>query len=596
MAAARTADRPGDGSTANEASVVLLVEVAGGRMLLTGDVEPEGQAALAAALPGLHVDVLKVPHHGSRYQDEPWLLSLGARVALVSVGADNDYGHPAAALPLEAAGARVLRTDLDGDSRSSRRRRRRSRPGTGRLTDVGGAVAGLPHHGRSSQPRAADVLGRVTLVTGKEEFLNERTVVGGARSVRRYDAESEFSETAGLRPLAGTLGELAAPSLFSSIRCVVVRGLENLPDESVDGLLAYAARRPTRSRWCSCTAAAPKGSGVLTKLRKLAAVTESKSGELRASEYPGFVAAEVGGHGATIDRDAADVLVQAVGQDLRSLAAAADQLTSDFAGEPITAEKVKQYFGGRAEAKSFAVADAAFWGRRTEALEELRWALDGGTAAVLVTSAFAGGPRGGPLPSAPRGMREADLAREVGVPPWKLRTIRDQSRGWSDGGIARAIQAIARADADIKGAASDASYTLERLVLTVTGLRDRADASDAPKCRTAPTRRDRRLVRRGGSERGGLLGDRGLAVRGLVLVDDALGGGLVELAGGVLAGLDGGVLVAGLGGLAELADGGLQAGLDGLVALVRLLVLLVALDLGLDVRHWCAFGRGVIGC
>jgi competence protein ComEC len=108
---------PGDGSTANEASVVLLVEVRGVRILLTGDVEPEGQAALARALPGLRVDVLKVPHHGSRYQDEDWLLSLGARVALVSVGADNDYGHPAPRTiePLAAAGTRVLRTDLDGD-------------------------------------------------------------------------------------------------------------------------------------------------------------------------------------------------------------------------------------------------------------------------------------------------------------------------------------------------------------------------------------------------------------------------------------------------------------------------------------------------
>ncbi|MBI2245600.1 MAG: ComEC/Rec2 family competence protein [Nocardioides sp.] len=108
---------PGDGSTANEASVVLLVEVRGVRILLSGDVEPEGQAALARALPGLRVDVLKVPHHGSRYQDEDWLLSLGARVALVSVGADNDYGHPSAEIlaPLEAAGVRVLRTDRDGD-------------------------------------------------------------------------------------------------------------------------------------------------------------------------------------------------------------------------------------------------------------------------------------------------------------------------------------------------------------------------------------------------------------------------------------------------------------------------------------------------
>jgi len=167
--------------------------------------------------------------------------------------------------------------------------------------------------------------------------------------------------------------------------------------------------------------------------------------------------------------------VQAVGQDLRSLAAAADQLANDFPGETLTEEKVKRYFGGRAEAKSFAVADAAFWGRRRPALEELRWAMDGGTAPVLVTSAFAGSARGiARYLSSPRGMREVDLAREVGVPPWKLRTIRDQSRGWSDAGISRAIRTIAQADADIKGRASDASYTLERMVLTVTGLRDRS--------------------------------------------------------------------------------------------------------------------------
>ncbi len=217
----------------------------------------------------------------------------------------------------------------------------------------------------------------------------------------------------------------------------------------------------------------PKGSGVLAKLRKLAAVSESKSGELKFSEYPGFVAAEVRGYGATIDQEAAGVLVQSVGQDLRSLAAAAHQLTNDFPGEPLTVEKVKQYFGGRAEAKSFSVADAAFAGRREVALEELRWALDGGTAPVLVTSAFAGSARGlARYKGAAKGMREADLAREVGVPPWKLRTIRDQSRSWSDAAVARVIRAVAQADADIKGAASDASYTLERLVLVVAGLRD----------------------------------------------------------------------------------------------------------------------------
>ena len=87
----------GTESAPNDASVVLLAEVGGVRILLTGDVEPRAQDALARTLAGLRVDVLKVPHHGSRHQDLPWLTSLGAGVALVSVGADNDYGHPAPA-------------------------------------------------------------------------------------------------------------------------------------------------------------------------------------------------------------------------------------------------------------------------------------------------------------------------------------------------------------------------------------------------------------------------------------------------------------------------------------------------------------------
>ena len=88
--------------------MVLLVEAAGLRLLLTGDVEPEGQAALARLLPGLQVDVLKMPHHGSAHQDEGWLTSLDPAVVLVSVGADNDYGHPAesALRPLSADGRR----------------------------------------------------------------------------------------------------------------------------------------------------------------------------------------------------------------------------------------------------------------------------------------------------------------------------------------------------------------------------------------------------------------------------------------------------------------------------------------------------------
>ncbi|MGH3354859.1 MAG: ComEC/Rec2 family competence protein, partial [Nocardioidaceae bacterium] len=101
----------------NNASLVLAVRTRGARLLLTGDVEPEGQQALLGAHPNLRADVLKVPHHGSRYQDEEFLTSVGADVAIVSVGADNDYGHPATEVLrlLELVGTDAYRTDLSGD-------------------------------------------------------------------------------------------------------------------------------------------------------------------------------------------------------------------------------------------------------------------------------------------------------------------------------------------------------------------------------------------------------------------------------------------------------------------------------------------------
>lgn len=323
-----------------------------------------------------------------------------------------------------------------------------------------------------ANPTASDVLGRVTLVTGPEEFLNQRTVSAALAAVRAADPESEVSETAAASLTMAALGDLAAPSLFSSIRCVVVRGLEDLPDESHDGLVDYASAPADEVGLVLVHSGGQKGSGLLTKLRKLPAVVEVKSASLKPSEVGRFVTAEVRANGGRIDEDAAAMLVQAVGQDLRALAGAAHQLTSDFPDQPITGSVVKKYFGGRAEVKSFAVADAALYGRTAVALEELRWALDSGTAPVLVTSAFAGGLRGlAKFRSAPRGLREGDLAREAGVPPWKIRVLREQARGWDDLGLARAINAVAQADADVKGAASDAAYALERMVLRVATAR-----------------------------------------------------------------------------------------------------------------------------
>ncbi|WP_329487603.1 ComEC/Rec2 family competence protein [Kitasatospora sp. NBC_01246] len=110
---------PAEAAGANNASVVLLVTVADGvRLALLGDLEPPAQAALSARWGrGVRVDVLKVAHHGSAHQDWELAAALRPRLALISCGEGNPYGHPSVRTVerLRALGATVLRTDTAGD-------------------------------------------------------------------------------------------------------------------------------------------------------------------------------------------------------------------------------------------------------------------------------------------------------------------------------------------------------------------------------------------------------------------------------------------------------------------------------------------------
>ncbi len=107
------------GSVPNNASIVLDVRVAGLRLLLLGDVEREADAALAGVLArdGPAFDVVKVAHHGSANLDPALWARIHGRVAVVSVGVDNDYGHPAPSTlsMLRRLGYVVWRTDRSGD-------------------------------------------------------------------------------------------------------------------------------------------------------------------------------------------------------------------------------------------------------------------------------------------------------------------------------------------------------------------------------------------------------------------------------------------------------------------------------------------------
>ncbi|MEV6415395.1 ComEC/Rec2 family competence protein [Kribbella sp. NPDC051718] len=105
-----------EGSPENNASIALMTEVAGLRLLLTGDLEPESQRAVLATGADLRADVLKVPHHGSGQQDPTFIAATKARLAIISSGLNNDYGHPAPRTLdlLTHQGMKIARTDTSG--------------------------------------------------------------------------------------------------------------------------------------------------------------------------------------------------------------------------------------------------------------------------------------------------------------------------------------------------------------------------------------------------------------------------------------------------------------------------------------------------
>ncbi len=314
-----------------------------------------------------------------------------------------------------------------------------------------------------------------TLIQGPESLLAERAVqqLVGQATEARPDATVSRVPAGGLD--RGTLAELATGSLFSAATVVVVEQLAELPAEVADDLLALATEPGDDLALILVHEGGAKGKALLDRLRK-AKVTQIDAPSVKAWELPQFVSAEVRRRGGRIDRGTAEALVNAVGSDLRSVAAAVAQLLADTEEAAITQADVQRYFAGRAEISGFAVADHCLDGNREAALGSLRWALETGVAPVLLTSAIASALRnlGKYLGARDDRLRDADLARRVGVPPWKLKDLSRQARGWNAPAVAAAIQLAALADAQVKGASGDPGFALEMLVLGVIESRGRA--------------------------------------------------------------------------------------------------------------------------
>lgn len=313
------------------------------------------------------------------------------------------------------------------------------------------------------------------LVVGEEELLVERAVRAALEAAREVDPTADLTRVPVTDLTPPELAELVSPSLFAEGRVIVLQNAQDIGKEVADTVLSYVkapADGVTLVVLHTGGGRSKAAKDLPGQLKKAGAAVTECGKVTKSAEREAFVRNEVRQAGGKIAPDAVATLIDAVGTNLRELAAAASQLVSDTDGK-VTVEEIRRYHQGKAEVTGFAVAEKAVVGDRAGAMEALRWAMQLGVPHVLVADALADAVRTVARVSAVGRADPFSLAGPLGMPPWKIKKAQGQARGWDQTGLADAMQVVAGLNADVKGVAADADYALERAVLRIVAAHSR---------------------------------------------------------------------------------------------------------------------------
>jgi DNA polymerase-3 subunit delta len=261
--------------------------------------------------------------------------------------------------------------------------------------------------------------------------------------------------------------------LFGDVRIVVIKEIQDLTAECTDEVIEYLTNPDESLNLVLWHKGGVKGKALVDKVKKAGAQVIAVEAIKKDSDKAEFVRSEFKRLGRKISTEAVQALIDSLGSDLRELGGACSQLASDVAaGKVIDESDVADYQQGRIETTGYDVADAVLDGKTALALISLRNAINTGTDPVLIVSAIAASIRTmAKVSGTSRGLKSFDLASQLGLPPWQIDKARRQLSGWSENALARSVIVLAQADADIKGAAADPAYALERAIITISTAR-----------------------------------------------------------------------------------------------------------------------------
>ena len=309
----------------------------------------------------------------------------------------------------------------------------------------------------------------ITLISGGESVLADRAI---ASIIEKNPAASLSTFDCGDLEV-GTLTEALSPSLFGEERLIVLRDIQDITADKQEELVTFLGNPDESVELVLWHKGGVKGKALLDKVKKLKPTTIVVETIKKDNEKLEFVHQEFLRLGRKVTPDAIQALVDALGSDLRELSSACSQLASDTpTGKTIDADVVAAFHQGRVETTGFDVADATLDGQTDLALIRLRQALASGVDPVLITSALASSIRTlAKVSGLSRGVKSFEVAGSIGVAPWQIDKARRQLAGWNPKTLSAAVVTLADADAQIKGAAADPIFALERAVLSIARSR-----------------------------------------------------------------------------------------------------------------------------
>lgn len=315
-------------------------------------------------------------------------------------------------------------------------------------------------------------LAPIVLIHGTESLIADRAVQRLRALAREQDPEVAFHDLSGENLSAGALSQVASPSLFGEPRMVIVPQLQAAPENLIAEILDYLPAPEADVVLVLVHRGGNRGKKLLDALKKAGVPRVDASPVKKAADKQTFVAAEFARSGRRVQPEAITALVDAFGTDLAELAAISRQLIEDTTPDPgqqpppVSVQDVHALTAGRVESTAFAVADAAIAGREQEALQLLQQAQLAGADPVPIVAAVAMKVRSLAKVTAP-----GASARSLGMPDWMIRNLSRDARGWNDRTLARAIEAIAQADHEVKGAGRDPRWSVQRMVMEICRAR-----------------------------------------------------------------------------------------------------------------------------